>query len=348
MNNMNERERLLAVLGSREADRAPCVCPMQTGTLELMKASGAFWPEAHEDPKTMCALSLAAHRFVGIESVRVPFEASVDASAFGAKTSDQILVRRPMILRARVPRREDFESMEVPDPSTDGKVPIVLEAIRSLKAKVGNVPIICGIVSPHMLGFQLIGDQRAMMDMYHDPIFLKAVMHKAKSFAISYATAAAEAGADVITMVDSFASGDFLSPDEYREFAMPYQAKVCKEVEKLGIPLILHICGNTTSILPSMVQTGANGISIDHEVGIAYAKKIAGDKTAVFGNLCPTTMLLKGTPEEVASTTSRCLVEGVDAVAPGCGLALQTPSDNLRAMVKATKQADPRRRQRPR
>lgn len=334
---MNQKERLMEVLRLRKVDRAPCVCPMQTATIALMKASGAFWPEAHEDPKLMSALAYAAHEVAGLENVRVPFEVSVDASAFGAVTADRKLRRAPMILTSRVPKREDFESMDVPDPNKAGKVPVVLQAIRSLRSRTAEVPVVCGMVSPHMLAFQLIGDQRAMMDMYQDPIFLKAVMHKAKSFAISYAIAAYEAGADVIAMVDAYASGDFLSPSEYKEFAMPYQAKVCKEVEKLGIPLVLHICGNTTPILPHMVSTGANGISIDHEVEISYAKMVCQGKAAVLGNLCPTTTLLKGSPAEVTSATMRCLEAGTDAVAPGCGLALETPLDNLKAMVEATK-----------
>ena len=334
---MNEKERLAEVLRLRQVDRPPCVCPMQTGTIDLMKASGAFWPEAHEDPELMSRLAFAAYEVAGLENIRVPFEVSVDASAFGAVTSDRKLRRGPMILSNRVPKREDFEAMEVPDPTTSGKVPIVLKAIRSLRSKVSDIPIICGMVSPHMLAFQLIGDQIAMMDMYQDPVFLKAVMHKAKSFAISFAVAASEAGADVVTMVDAFASGDFLSPAQYSEFALPYQAKVCKEVEKLGIPLILHICGNTTANLPLMAGTGANGISIDHEVEITYAKMVCHGKSAVLGNLCPSTTLLRGSPQEVTSATMRCLEAGTDAVAPGCGLALETPSANLVAMVEATK-----------
>jgi MtaA/CmuA family methyltransferase len=334
---MNPKQRLIGVLLREQMDRAPCVCPMQTGTLELMKVSGAFWPEAHEHPRAMCALSLAAHRVAGLESVRVPFEVSVEASAFGAETKDPGLVRRPTILEDRVPQREDFEGMEVPDPEKEGRAPVVLEALRSLSPRAKGVPLICGIVSPHMLGFQLIGDQMAMMDMYNDPVFLKAVMHKAKSFVIAYATAAHDAGADIIALVDSYASGDFLSPQEYCEFAMPFQAKVCKEVGKLGVPVILHICGDTSDILAYMARTGANGLSIDEEVDIRPAKSLLGERTALLGNLRPTTTLLQGSTEEVAVATRRCLDMGIDAVAPGCGLALQTPMANIRAMAEATR-----------
>ena len=43
--------------------------------------------------------------------------------------------------------------------------------------------------------------------------------------------------------------------------------------------------------------------------------------------------LRTGTEEKVRECTAECVAEGVDAVAPGCGLVLQTPLNNLKAMV---------------
>jgi uroporphyrinogen-III decarboxylase len=85
---VNERERLYHALRMEPVDRVPCISTMQTATIELMKASASFWPEAHRDPSKMTRLALAANRFAGLESARVPFEAAVDASAFGVAVHD--------------------------------------------------------------------------------------------------------------------------------------------------------------------------------------------------------------------------------------------------------------------
>jgi [methyl-Co(III) methylamine-specific corrinoid protein]:coenzyme M methyltransferase len=129
------------------------------------------------------------------------------------------------------------------------------------------------------------------------------------------------------------ASGDFLSYQQYEEFAFPFHRKICDETEKLGIPVILHICGNTTRILPLIAQSGANGISIDSNVDILFAKRLLSGRSAVIGNVSTTDILLHGTEEKVRECTAECVAEGVDAVAPGCGLVLQTPLNNLKAMV---------------
>jgi [methyl-Co(III) methylamine-specific corrinoid protein]:coenzyme M methyltransferase len=339
---MNEKERLLDVLKLREVDRAPCICPMQTGTIDLMKASGAFWPEAHHDPEKMARLALAANRFAGLESVRVPFETSVDASAFGAETKDRTLRRRPQILEKTIRGRSGFEEVEIPDPQKDGMVPVVLKAIKEIKRTDPTLPVICGIVAPHMLTFELLGEHEGARLMAEDPILFKATLHKAKTWAIAHASAAAEAGADVITLVDAYASGDFLSPEMYRENALPFHRRVCFELEKLGIPVILHVCGNASPNLPLMAETGACGISVDHEVDIREAKRLLSRKSAVIGNISPSEVLLRGTTEEIERKTRECLEAGIDAVSPGCGLVLETPLQNLRTMVDSTKRFGPR------
>jgi [methyl-Co(III) methanol-specific corrinoid protein]:coenzyme M methyltransferase len=334
---LNELDRLLSVLRLQDVDRVPCICPMQTGTIALMKESGAFWPDAHHDPEKMARLAFAANRYAGIESIRVPFEVSVDASAFGAATKDRALVRRPQILERTIKGREGFEEVELPDPQKDGMVPVVLKAIRLLKQRAPTLPVICGVVAPHMLAIELLGEQEATRLMTDDPMLFRATLHKTKLWAIAHATAAADAGADVIALVDSYASADFLPPELYREYALPFHRRVCFELEKIGVPVILHICGDASANLPLMAETGACGISIDYEVDVKEAKRVLIGKSAVIGNLSPTEVLLRASVEEIAVKTKDCISSGVDAVSPGCGLAIETPLQKLKAMVDATK-----------
>ena len=84
---MDMRERFLNALRGSAIDRMPAACPLQTGTLPLMKLSDSYWPEAHRDPVRMASLSLAANEFAGVESARLPFDVVLDAEVFGAKIS---------------------------------------------------------------------------------------------------------------------------------------------------------------------------------------------------------------------------------------------------------------------
>ena len=247
----------------------------------------------------MADLALAANRFAGLESARVPFETAVDASAFGVRISDRGLHRQPMVLERRISTAEEFAEVSVPDPRKDGMVPIVLEAIRDLEKRAPHLPIICGIMAPHMLAFELLGEQEALSMMVNDPSLLKAALRMAQKFGIDYAEAAHDAGADVVAFIDPLARGDFLSYLQYLEFAFPFHRGICDETEKLGIPVILHICGNTTKILPLIAQCGADGVSIDSSVDVLLAKRLLSRKSAVIGNVSTTEILLHGTEEKV-------------------------------------------------
>ncbi len=333
---MDMRERLLAALGGGEPDRPPCASPLQTGTLDLMEASGAWWPEAHRDAATMAELALAAHTVAGIESVRVPFDVSMDASAFGAVTGMETVKRHPAILERPITSEEELSAARVPDPFADGRAPVVLGALERLSPRLEGVPLIFATVSPFMLACQLRGDEMAIMDVAYDPDFLKGILDLAARWNIEFSRAAIAAGADVVTMVDATSSGTILSPQQYEEFALPYQRRVAAAIAAEGARSVLHICGETHQNLDLMAEVGADGISVDQVMDIAWVVERLRGSCAVLGNVSPTTTLLSGSPAEVASETRRCIDAGTDVLCPGCGFASETPLENMRAMVRAT------------
>ena len=60
---MQATERLLRVLSRRPVDRAPVVGVTSVVTVELNRAVGCRWPEAHHDPAQMVRVGAAARDF---------------------------------------------------------------------------------------------------------------------------------------------------------------------------------------------------------------------------------------------------------------------------------------------
>lgn len=324
-------------LSLKEVDRIPCVSPLQTGTLDLMEASGARWPEAHDDPEAMARLALAAHTVAGIENVRVPFDVTVDATAFGAVTGKATLDRQPSILEEPITTPEQLEQVELPDPLGDGRAPVVIDAVERLSRELGDVPVICAIISPFMLAGQLRGSQNAIMEVMLKPAFMHGILDKASDWGVAYSLAALDAGADIISMVDATATGDVLGPAQYEEFALPYQKRIVDAVHSKGGKAVLHICGKTTKNIELMAQTGVDGITVDQQMDIGWVKEQLKGKCATIGNVSPTNTLLRKTPEDVLAESKACIDAGTDVLAPGCGFASETPLENMRALVEAAK-----------
>ncbi len=99
----------------------------------------------------------------------------------------------------------------------------------------------------------------------------------------------------------------------------------------------LHICGNTSRILPDLAETGADIIDVDWMVDIDKAAAAFEGKAALLGNFDPVVVMLQGTPEEVYNAVTDCLNRGTSRAFSGAGCEIPdaTPHENLRAQSQA-------------
>ena len=87
----------------------------------------------------------------------------------------------------------------------------------------------------------------------------------------------------------------------FEEFAFPYQKRIVEAVHRAGARTKLHICGNTSAVLPQMIETGSDILDLDWMVDIGSAKRLLQDKTTILcGNYDPVAVLLQGSPEKIA------------------------------------------------
>ena len=336
---MSPKERLFATLDREPVDRIPVAQPLQTGTVELMESCGAFWPATHSDPQLMASLAYEAHRVIGFESVRVPFDINVEAEAMGCELdfyagSNKGLDIQPPVKTPPMTSVDDFENVKDPDPYTDGRMPVVLKAIELLKKKLPDtIPIFSAVVGPFMVAAQVRGVDLFMRELMREPDKVRDIIERAGRACLRYAQAQVEAGADCVVIVDASASPDLISPKQFDEFAKPHTKRIADEI---SVRSILHICGRAHPILTRMAEVSP-GISIDSSVDMAEAKETVGPKTAICGNVDVNTVLMFGEPAEVVEAVKACIDKGTDLLTTSCGIPSVTPTENLKAMVEAGK-----------
>jgi uroporphyrinogen-III decarboxylase len=88
-----------------------------------------------------------------------------------------------------------------------------------------------------------------------------------------------------------------------------------------------------------MVATGADGLELDTKTDMRLARERFEGKTTFIGNIDPSGVLALGTPAlvekktrellEVFTGTSRFILNA------GCAIPAETPSENLKAMLRA-------------
>lgn len=327
---MNSVERLLRVLTHQAIDRPPVIGVTNSVTLELMNSVGVKFPEAHHDPAQMMRLGAAAHEVCGLESVKVPFDLTVETGALGADIDYGTIETLPRATKP--PFETPGDLIFKGDYVERGRIPVVLEAIRLSRKEYGDrAPVISSLVGPFTLSTLLFGMERLFILMKQEPDRYRAALKTATHLCMAYAQEQFEAGSHIVQIADPSSSRDLISSETYGTFVAPYHRELCSAFDS---PTVIHICGNITGHLKHIAETGASGVSFDYKTDIGEAKKGLKGKMALIGYV-PTSLLREGKPEEVHAYSRECLKSGIDALNAGCAWPLDTPTENITAMVRA-------------
>lgn len=283
MSGLGFKERLLNTLKGKPVDRVPVISITQTGIIELMDATGASWPEAHSDPEKMAELAFAAYDLTRLEAVRYPYCSTVLAEAMGCEVNLGSKSIQPYVMSH--PFSEDTYDIQAPKNLVEkGRIPAVLKATDLLKEKVGeNVPIIAGIEGPLTLFSYLTGVDTYMKWSKLNPAYAKQCLDIATNACIEYANELIKHGADIICVSEGTACPDLLNPNMFESLVKTEYHRFCENTKSIKI---VHICGNVSPILESLVECGFEGISIEDNVKDFQAiKKTIGDKSCLIGNI---------------------------------------------------------------
>ncbi|TAK35352.1 MAG: uroporphyrinogen decarboxylase [Chloroflexota bacterium] len=335
---LSEKERLLRVLSREEHDRPPVIAPggmMSALTTDLLESHGIDGARSMLDAEVMAQAATAARDAIGIENLGVPFCLTVEAEALGADTSRGTSTVEPMCLQPALASARDVPSLKVPDPWRDRRMSQVLLAVRLLKSRFIDVPIIGNLSGPVTLATSILPCEDFLRLLLKDRTLARRIIEVARETISSFGVAMIESGADVITVSDPTASGEIIGPRIFDTYFLPEYRDIFSRFHTAGANTILHICGNVQSILPSIGGTGADAFSVDAVMGIRQLRKELGSMP-VMGNTS-TILLAQGTPRAIARVVRAALSEGVDIAAPSCGLGRDTPLQNVRLMCEIVK-----------
>lgn len=327
---MTPRARFLAALKRQPTDR-PCVgnC-VSAATVELMRASGCFFPEAHGDPEQMAGLAATSYELLGYDTIAPYFSVQHEAAALGCRIDWGREDRMPDALSHPCRTADDIR---LPDGLLEHpSLQVILQALALLKARYGDeVALVGKVFGPWTLAYHLFGVQEFLLLTLDDPGQVREILARLLPVPRLFAAAQMAAGADAVTLADH-ATGDLISAAMYEAFLWPLHCQLARE---LTCPLILHICGNTADRLELIARSGLACFHFESRVPAPRARALAGERLALMGNLNNPQLLLAGTPEEVRQAAREAHASGVDIIAPECAVPLMTPRANLVALTEA-------------
>jgi [methyl-Co(III) methanol-specific corrinoid protein]:coenzyme M methyltransferase len=306
---------------------------MNSAIVDVMTETGHTLPAAHSDSRLMSALAADVHRLTGFENIGVPFCMTVEAEALGSRVDFGTLECEPKISFEVFP---DVESVEFLPPGTVAKserAGTVAQSVYHLSEKYPDIPVIGSVTGPISAAASLVSPMTFLKQLRKS----KEAAHRAADYVtwqlIEYAALLADNGACVISIADPTATGEILGPRFFDEFAVPYLNKLTDAVHALGVPVIAHICGDVNMVKPCLAKLRADALSTDAMVNLQKLKEELGGVT-VMGNV--STYMLESDNGEAISKNARRLVEqGIDIIAPACGLSTSTPLKNIQTLTGA-------------
>ena len=341
MKDAGHRECIKAALEHEKADRTPV---NNFALVTAARSAGFTVEQARRDPKISARVSIDYSMKTLSDFVKPVLDSQVPFADLGMK------VKFPdddygYIKEHPVKVSEDIDDLAFFDPNAAKECPqftqVMVEGLKETSRMLEEDLHICGLSwGPITTAGYLMGTEDMLMMTMMEPDTVKKLMAKVAPFVTAMQNKMIDSGATLMWMADPTSSEDLISPGTFREFSYPALKDVISDVKKeYDVSAFLHICGNTLNTMSMLPELKVDCFSFDHAVDPGKAKRIAGRKMAIMGNIDPVRHILSGTPADIREECFRIIdTAGRDSgfiLAPGCETPQASPDENVRAMGQA-------------
>lgn len=336
---MNGLERVKAALAFAAPDVAPVICQVFGHAATL---AGVPLENYLQDGDLLARCQIGAWERYGHDAVFALMDVNVEAEALGAR-----LCRRsgqyPGLKSHSLADAKGLGGLKLPNPNSDGRMPQLLRAAALLRAEFGDsVPVVGCVLGPMTLALQLMGWQEALWFAIDHPDDFERLLGFTTEVGLLFGRAQLESGVHLPLIFDPGASTLVLTPQFFREFAVPSLKKLAEGLKLAGsMATWLHITGPVETILSYYPQIGVDLANIDYMADLAQARETL-PTVCLDGNLKPASFVIEE-PESIAREAARLVNRfGPGAgyiLSQGCELPLESRPENVRAMVAAGREA---------
>jgi len=305
---------------------------MMAGTLySIIKDANLSYPTIHTEKDAMVEYTSLLQKICGIDNYGVPFCMTVEAEDFGASIDLGDPFKGPRVTEYIANRLDEILKVK---PVNCSRHKATLQAIERLSG--GDIPVIGNLTGPISLLTSLIEPTCVYLAMVREGDKVSDILEYITDHLINFAFEQISAGVDVLVLADPGASGDILGGHHFSEFVVPFLRRIIGSIKTRNIPVVLHICGEILPLASLLAEIQWDAFSVDSVVSLRKLQRHFPKRT-LMGNV--STHLMAVSNEDRTYRASKRAVEISAILAPACGLSTMTLPQNIRAMVKAARDA---------
>jgi uroporphyrinogen decarboxylase len=334
------------LLGTLRHEKMPAVPWVPFAGVHAGKLRGYTALEVLKDGDKLFESLVAVNQVYDPDGQPVIFDLQVEAEILGcelvwAESGPPTVATHPLSDHMDLPAR-------LPE-AGDGRLPLILDVMRRMKAEVGEKTALYGLVcGPMTLASHLRGTE-IFMDMFDHTDYLNDLLDFCKKVTLRMAELYQQAGMDVIAVVDPLVSQ--VSPRHFKQFLLKPYTEVFTGIRQIEAFSSLFVCGDATKNIDVMCQSGPDSISIDENIDLAAAKLITDRyNITIGGNIPLTTCMLLGNQQDNMKFVVDLLEKvnqtqpGNFILAPGCDMPYDTPTENVVGVLQAVRDPESTRK----
>lgn len=304
-----------------------------------VRMAGAVYSDYNSDAKVMARCQIEAVKQFDYDWAWLQVDDCIEFEVLGVGTKGggNILPATCGYLPAT---HVTLNGLKMPDPLKDGRMPVLLDAIKRVKDEFGDTVCVTGrTAAPFSSVTLLYGMTETLMMLFDKPALVKDTIRFFVELQAMWGLAQIEAGADAIWLGDCNASGHLISVDDYLEFASDAVKQCTDAYRSAGGLTFYHASEHRIGHMLAQAATGISALSVGPGADMAAVKREVGGKVCIMGNLDPIGVLLYGTPDDVRRESIRIMETGKQdggfIFSSGEMVPRDVPEENMRAMIAA-------------
>jgi len=316
----------------------------------MMRQAGRYLPEYREirakhsflevckTPDLALEVSVQPFRRLGVDAIIIFSDILIPAEAMGLHLE---LEDKGPNLPEPVRNESDVKKLRIFDPEQE--TGFLMEALRRTVRYAGpDVPVLGFAASPWTLACYMVegrtkeGFGMVKNFLYAQPRVFRELLQRVVKATTLYLQAQIAAGVTAVQLFDTWCGE--LDLRDYTEFVLPAVQEIISSLSS-KVPVIYYTKASR-HLLPSIINSGANVLSVDWRVSLSELRALAGPGIALQGNLDPA--ILFGPEEKIRRSTLEIATElgGHGHILNlGHGILQHTPVEHAQLFITTGQQA---------